>query len=1114
MAEIIKELGRIPVSRGDYQSTTEYYKDNIVQYKRGSYQVVSESPIIGVPPTNDKNVVNPGWTLFAGTLDAQDVVNQIKEQEAKSIQAVAAREAEILAKSDAAEVSFDNTGISISGTNVQDALKETNGKLSKLESEMSIINLHRLEGYDNTSSFTLESAIAAFPASKKFVAKGMTYLDADKKVHIAIFNSNAYGSGWTNTDNWIDLSEQYFEDIRSLSTNKMGIVSSRGYIDFANASGKMILPSAIYYNDNGLTLDIAAGEYAMDMSANNSLYCILSIDKTTRTLVFRDLPYITNSDIPIAIVIKASSNTIASVVFSILPYRIDGKNAVIELQSEVERIKKKAMKVGVTYTEGGYVSKTNGLIVENDYYLYTDFLPIDNTKPLKLKGQQGTHVALCAFYDADKRFISAFEHDNGVIEVEVAATSIPANAVYVRSTSNKDIADAYVEVADFLPSQHIKAEMGELFSIHGYIRKADGLVADSDYYICTDFLPIDNTQPIRVKGQQATSIAVCVFYDADKKYISAYNAASGIVDAEIPSESIPTNARYIRCSANPDIKGYGVSNARLSLAGMLSYVNEVQESTISKDSVEEYQERYKRASVYESKTKTREQELRALYKESGEEAAWYGVEWSEGSDPNNVTAIGKESLHQSLPIQSKMRRCVVKNGIVQYYLNADNSELKEDGSNAVLDGTDGNVMVEIPEFFYRCEESGSGDSRTLRVMLSEQGLDGFLFSPMRYTSAYEATIDREKNVLASVCTTNFVRETLEVKTESNTYIEGTAQSRGVHEIARRNGFTANASKYRGGTNDASYDNANDPTISSNTAPSSHKFALNQLGIPASNLNRNDVRDFCDAENGIMGYQYDTHRILWMLTIVEFKTRDIQSSILGAGASVFPSYAGYEAFFKAGDVPRGIACLPCGVTNSLGNKSGFVYYKMQDVPVDAVGTFPYTDIAWNRWGNVWMPVMSYRGIENYYGHLYKIADQVTCHIEDTGTYAEGHEGDYNYKIMNVTYYYQKNPYLTDNSLKESQKLGLYSFACQTRDIRSILWSDFGHVLPINSGYDSPRGYHYYCDTCEMDMQHINTYTTFNGRIVSGEMVGSNFIVAVDAISGVSSRPSDGTRLDIL
>ena len=57
-------LGIVPVSRGEFNSTTMYYKDNIVQYKRGSYQVVSESPIIGISPTNDKNVVNPEWTLF------------------------------------------------------------------------------------------------------------------------------------------------------------------------------------------------------------------------------------------------------------------------------------------------------------------------------------------------------------------------------------------------------------------------------------------------------------------------------------------------------------------------------------------------------------------------------------------------------------------------------------------------------------------------------------------------------------------------------------------------------------------------------------------------------------------------------------------------------------------------------------------------------------------------------------------------------------------------------------------------------------------------------------------------------------------------------------------
>lgn len=155
MAEITKELGRVPISRGEFNLSTTYYKDNIVQYKRGSYQVVSKSPIIGVPPTNDKNVVNPGWTLFAGTLDAQDVVNQVKDQETKSIQAVATREAEILAKSDAAELSFNNTDTIFSGTNVQNVLKETNDKLSELESEV----IYDVTANNNGATFFSLSAL-------------------------------------------------------------------------------------------------------------------------------------------------------------------------------------------------------------------------------------------------------------------------------------------------------------------------------------------------------------------------------------------------------------------------------------------------------------------------------------------------------------------------------------------------------------------------------------------------------------------------------------------------------------------------------------------------------------------------------------------------------------------------------------------------------------------------------------------------------------------------------------------------------------------------------------------------------------------------------------------
>jgi hypothetical protein len=54
-----------------------------------------------------------------------------------------------------------------------------------------------------------------------------------------------------------------------------------------------------------------------------------------------------------------------------------------------------------------------------------------------------------------------------------------------------------------------------------------------------------------------------------------------------------------------------------------------------------------------------------------------------------------------------MRRCLLlDDGTVNYYLDPNDSTLKEDGSPAVLNGTDGQVMVEIPKFWYKKEIDG------------------------------------------------------------------------------------------------------------------------------------------------------------------------------------------------------------------------------------------------------------------------------------------------------------------------------------------------------------------------------------------------------------------------
>ena len=119
---------------------------------------------------------------------------------------------------------------------------------------------------------------------------------------------------------------------------------------------------------------------------------------------------------------------------------------------------------------------------------------------------------------------------------------------------------------------------------------------------------------------------------------------------------------------------------------------------------------------------------------------WYGVEWDVTESDSSVTRIGNMDLHRSLPIQSGMYRCILNDdGEEVYKLGADDSTKKEDGATAaVLDGTDGMVMVRIPTFYAKFVRDGN----KRRVLISENNLPGFMRMGGCYISAYEATIDR------------------------------------------------------------------------------------------------------------------------------------------------------------------------------------------------------------------------------------------------------------------------------------------------------------------------------------------------------------------------------------
>jgi hypothetical protein len=76
--------------------------------------------------------------------------------------------------------------------------------------------------------------------------------------------------------------------------------------------------------------------------------------------------------------------------------------------------------------------------------------------------------------------------------------------------------------------------------------------------------------------------------------------------------------------------------------------------------------------------------------------SFYGLNWDQTADEYTRTGASNYTA-----IQSMMKRCVLNaDGSVNYYLDPFDSTKKTDGTAANLDGTDGNVMVEVPKFYY------------------------------------------------------------------------------------------------------------------------------------------------------------------------------------------------------------------------------------------------------------------------------------------------------------------------------------------------------------------------------------------------------------------------------
>ena len=82
-----------------------------------------------------------------------------------------------------------------------------------------------------------------------------------------------------------------------------------------------------------------------------------------------------------------------------------------------------------------------------------------------------------------------------------------------------------------------------------------------------------------------------------------------------------------------------------------------------------------------------------------------GTEWNQSTDSyERTTTVGSYTQpdFDNIFPWSHLRRCTLwDNGTVNYYLNATNSSLKANGELADLTGADGQVMVQIPIFYFK-----------------------------------------------------------------------------------------------------------------------------------------------------------------------------------------------------------------------------------------------------------------------------------------------------------------------------------------------------------------------------------------------------------------------------
>ena len=307
--------------------------------------------------------------------------------------------------------------------------------------------------------------------------------------------------------------------------------------------------------------------------------------------------------------------------------------------------------------------------------------------------------------------------------------------------------------------------------------------------------------------------------------------------------------------------------------------------------------------------------------------AWYGVRINEANSSPDLTRLAKDmTLHASLPVHEAMKPCLLlENGTVNYYLKPDDWTKKADGTASKLDGTDGDVMIEVPQYYRRVDNPSSG---VYDHIISLQPLSGGQKVNKFYVGAYEGAVDRVNLKLHSVINTT--------------------------------------TSFRGGNNNAAWD-----------AESRSLLGKPATLLPLENGTVDGFRRYA-RNRGSVNWNVMTYRasmLIYELYMIEFATLNSQKAVnttltvegykqggLGNGVTTAASaeWSAYNSYYPF---------ISCGLSNSLGMGSGELSVNITDFGGAGV--------------NRSFTVPRFRGIENPFGHIWEWQDGANVFHEAAG-----------------------------------------------------------------------------------------------------------------------------------